>query len=432
MIFEDPKKKYAAAKWAVGVVSTCILVYLAIRHINVVAGAVSWLIAVVFPLIFGVVAALILNVPMCFVERHLFAKTKRERLKKLRRPLAIVLSFIFVAGVFIGVAFLVVPELLNAFGVISSSVMGFVDYLERFDAEGAIDTLPFFDYIKRIDFDWVEIKKDVEVWLKNIGTRFMGTALDTIGSVAGGVVNALIGFVFSVYVLYNKETLKRQTSHFIRTWLSEKTADIIIHISSVCSSTFKKFISGQTTEAVILGSLCAIGMAILRLPYAPMIGALVGVTALIPVIGAFIGTVVGAFMIVTVSPIKAVIFVVFLLVLQQIEGNFIYPRVVGASIKLPAMWVLAAVTVGGNLGGAFGMFLGVPTASAAYSLIREATAAHQKKKSQNLTRQEKICCDTAEPSETSDEVEAVENVENVENIEKVKSIDAETDSNTVK
>ena len=148
----------------------------------------------------------------------------------------------------------------------------------------------------------------------------------------------------------------------------------------MCNTTFHEFIVGQVTEAFILGSLCAVGMMLLRIPYAPMIGALVGVTALIPYVGAWLAGIVGAFMILTVSPIKAVIFIIYLVILQQVEGNVIYPKVVGAKIKLPAMWVLAAVTIGGNLAGPVGMLAGVPIASAAYALFREATLVREKEK----------------------------------------------------
>ena len=147
----------------------------------------------------------------------------------------------------------------------------------------------------------------------------------------------------------------------------------LAHVSNVCSQAFKRFIAGQTVEAIILGSLCTVGMLLLHLPYAPMVGALVGVTALIPIVGAWTGMIVGAFIILTVSSFKAFVFVVFLMILQQIEGNVIYPRVVGSSIGLPALWVLAAITVGGSLAGPIGMFLGVPAVSALYQLIKEAT-----------------------------------------------------------
>ena len=164
----------------------------------------------------------------------------------------------------------------------------------------------------------------------------------------------------------------------MKAWLPEKANTRISHITNVFVKVFKHFITGQTLEAIILGTLCMIGMAILRIPYAPMIGALVGVCALIPIVGAFVGTIVGAIMIVTVEPFKALIFIIFILVLQQIEGNLIYPRVVGSKINLPAMWVLAAVSVGGSLAGPVGMLLGVPTASAIYALIKEATENKEK------------------------------------------------------
>lgn len=156
-------------------------------------------------------------------------------------------------------------------------------------------------------------------------------------------------------------------------WIPGKGGEWLIHAASITNVTFRKFISGQSLEALILGSLCMIGMLILQLPYAPMVGALVGVTALIPVVGAFIGTIIGAFMILTVSPIQAVVFVIYLLILQQIEGNLIYPRVMGSRVNMPGMWIMAAVTVGGGIGGPIGMLLSVPIASTAYTLLREAT-----------------------------------------------------------
>lgn len=165
----------------------------------------------------------------------------------------------------------------------------------------------------------------------------------------------------------------------IHAWLPEKTGISLIHIVSVCNVSFRNFIAGQATEAIILGTLCTIGMLILRLPYAPMVGALVGVTALITIVGAYIGAITGAFLILTVSPLKAFVFIIFLIILQQIEGNLIYPRVVGSRVNLPAMWVLAAVTVGGNLSGPVGMLLGVPAASAVYELLKEATSKRELK-----------------------------------------------------
>lgn len=188
-----------------------------------------------------------------------------------------------------------------------------------------------------------------------------------------GVYEFFIGLVFSIYILADKETLKRQTLRLVRVWFPKRFGRSIIHIVSVCNRSFRNFIAGQAIEAVILGTLCTIGMLILRLPYAPMIGALVGVTALIPIVGAFIGTIIGAFLILTISPFKAFLFVAFFIILQQLEGNLIYPKVVGSKINLPAIWVLAAVTIGGSLARPLGMLLGVPAVSAAYELLKEAT-----------------------------------------------------------
>ncbi|MCD8327487.1 MAG: AI-2E family transporter [Ruminococcus sp.] len=223
-------------------------------------------------------------------------------------------------------------------------------------------------------------------WLKTEGGTILNVALDTvigtIGSVVGGIFDFFVAFVFSIYILFNKETLKKQCCRLIRAWLPKRFGEWFIHASSVLSCNLSSFITGQTIEAVILGSLCTIGMLILRIPYAPMIGALVGVTALIPVVGAFIGAGVGAFMILTVSPIKAVIFLIFIIILQQIEGNLIYPKVMGNRVNLPAIWILLAVTVGGSVAGPVGMLAAVPLASTIYILVREATEKREQKLAQ--------------------------------------------------
>ena len=217
-------------------------------------------------------------------------------------------------------------------------------------------------------------------WFGEVSNTLINTMISALGSFAGSLIDFIVALVFSIYILTNKEKLKKQILRFIHVWLPNSAVNMIVHVSSVCGKTFHQFIIGQVTEAIILGSLCTIGMLILRLPYAPMIGSLVGVTALIPYVGAYIGAIVGVFMLLTVNPLKALIFLIFLLILQQVEGNAIYPKVVGAKINLPSMWVLAAITVGGNLAGPIGMLIGVPVASAAYVLLREATYKRELKK----------------------------------------------------
>lgn len=355
-------------KWIVRVVTACILIYLAIRHLDKIAAAISWLIHIMLPLLLGVAMAFVLNVPMCPIEKHL-----RVKHKKAKRPLAILLSLVFIAGIFTGVAFLVLPEIANAIRLAAQIILSGIDQATFLEENIDLSALPFGEYLEQIDIDWVRLKENLEEWTISRRGILLRQAAVTVSSIAAGFVNFFIGLVFSVYILANKEKLKAQIGRLIHAWLPEKTGAPLLHIVSVCSVSFRNFIAGQAAEAVILGTLCTVGMLILGLPYAPMIGALVGVTALIPMVGAFIGTIIGAFLILTVSPLKAFVFVVFLLILQQIEGNLIYPRVVGSKINLPAMWVLAAVTIGGNLGGPAGMLLGVPAASAAYELLREAT-----------------------------------------------------------
>ncbi len=365
----DKTKLRKITKWIIGVVTACILIYLAIRHLGMIAVGISWLVNITFPILLGIVMALVLNVPMRPIEKHLHIKKE-----KAKRPVAIVLSLVLVLGIFTGIAFLVFPEIVDTIRLVAQIVMSGIDQAASWEQTIDFSKLPFGEYLQQIDIDWMQLKNNLEQWTISQRNVLLQQAAEAVSSVASGFMNFFIGLVFSIYVLANKEKLKRQTLRLIRVWFPQKFGSALVHVASVCNRSFRNFIAGQAMEAVILGMLCTIGMLILRLPYAPMIGALVGVTALIPIVGAFIGTIVGAFLILTVSPFKAFIFVVFLIILQQLEGNLIYPKMMGARINLPAIWVFAAVTIGGNLAGPVGMLLGVPAASAAYELLKEATA----------------------------------------------------------
>jgi len=371
MLIENKEKRKLISKWLVGIFTVCILIYLSAGHMSTIGKALSWLFHLVFPLFLGSIFALILNVPMRPIEKKLFGK--RSNPPKCRRPLAILLSLLLVLGIFIGIAFLVVPELINAVGIVISNINNGMEQLAVMDESLDWSQIPFGAELSKIEIDWVQLKQQLQQWLVTISNTFMNSAVSALSSIAGSIIDFFVALVFSIYLLSNKEKLKKQIIRLINVWLPKHFGDIVIHISSVCGENFHHFITGQATEAIILGTLCTIGMLILRLPYAPMIGSLVGVTAIVPYVGAYIGAIVGAFMIFTVNPFKALLFLIFLVVLQQIEGNVIYPRVVGAKINLPAMWVLAAITVGGNLAGPAGMLLGVPAASSAYALLREAT-----------------------------------------------------------
>lgn len=374
-MFDDMEKGRRLAKWIISVVTTCVLVYLCFRHIASIANAISRLIELGMPLLVGGIMALILNVPMSFLETKMLSKTK---LRRGKRPLAIILALLLVFGIFIGVAFLVVPELIGAIKLLIQIATNGLDQLATLEKTVISSQNPLSEFLLNLNIDWAALQLQLEEWFRAQRSDMTIQAIDTAGSILKTLVTAIIGLTFAIYILAIKETLKRQEWRLIRVWLPKQLGENIIHIASVCSSTFKLFIAGQATEAIVLGTLCMIGMVILRIPLAPMVGALVGVTALIPIVGAWIGAVIGAVMILTVNPFKAVVFVIFLLILQQVEGNAIYPRVVGSKINLPAIWVLAAITVGGNLAGTIGMLLGVPAVSAAYTLLREATSKREK------------------------------------------------------
>lgn len=370
----DKQKKFAL--WIIGIITACIIIFLAVQNIDVIANAFSWCVNLISPLLLGLAFALVLNVPMSFFYSHLFTNSKNTKLLKLRKPLAYIISLVLIFGILIGVIWLVIPALVEAVKLIINGIITFIDKLSTM-TEIEFAQLPFGSILLEIDWDkWLNTIQNL---LKDQSGNIMNTTFDTIGSVVGGVVDFFISFVFSVYILFGKEKLKKQAQRLIHAWLPKNCGNAIIHIADVAGVNFRNFISGQSIEAVILGVLCMIGMLILKIPYAPMVGALVGVTALVPVVGSFIGAIVGAFMILTVEPIKAVIFIIFLLILQQIEGNVIYPKVMGSRVNLPGMWILASVTVGGSIAGPLGMLLSVPIASTLYVLIKEATAKREEK-----------------------------------------------------
>lgn len=380
---KDKKKKLAL--WIISVFTLCSLIFLAVQNIGTVASAIGRCLKLFTPLIMGAGFALVLDVPLKFFENRLFTKTKKPVLHKLKRPISFIISIIIILGILAGVIMLVIPELIEAIKVIVQIVTDFVTKLLNME-EAEIRELPFGEQL--LNTDWKKMLQSALDWLKNSGGKIMNTAFTTIGSVAAAVVNIGIGLVFASYILLSKDKLKYQVKRLVKVWLPERSGNMILYVCKIANENFRNFISGQTLEAMILGGLCMLGMLILRIPYAPMVGALVGVTALIPVIGGFIGAGVGAVMILTQNPLKALIFVIFLVVLQQIEGNFIYPKVMGKRVSLPSMWILAAVTLGGSVAGPLGMLLSVPTASTCYALIKELTKKKEEKKASKEIPQE--------------------------------------------
>ena len=314
--------------------------------------------------------AFVLNIPMRFFERHLLKNPKNKRAAALRRPLCILLSLLAIIVILTAVFALVVPELLSAFAVLGEAIPEFLTAAQKWALEGA-DRFPQAEqWLASLQIDWNETGKKLLSYVTEGAGNLLGGTVSVLSGIVGGVFNAIMAFIFALYILLGKEKLKSQTARVCVAFLPRKWADSLFFVANMASRTFAKFVSGQCTEACILGTLCWLGMSLLRLPYAPMIGALVGITALLPIVGAWVGLIVGAFMIGMESLTQALIFVIFLLVLQQVEGNLIYPRVVGSSVGLPPIWVLAAVTVGGSLWGIAGMLFAVPVCSILHALLR--------------------------------------------------------------
>lgn len=347
---------------------TVFILYLAIHYWPAVNGFLGTMLGACMPLLIGCALAYVLNILMSFYERSYFPKSTNPRLIKSRRPVCLLAAILSLLAIVTLVVWLVVPELVDCVELLIAQLPGAIE-----KGIAYLDTVPFFskDLIDTLNsIDWQSKIGDlVNVVTSGVG-NVMNVVIATVSSVISFVITAFLAVIFALYLLISRDQLQRQSKRLLRRYLKPRHYEKLMYVLSVLNNAFHKFITGQCIEAVILGALCAIGMAILRLPYATMIGALIAFTALIPVAGAYIGAVVGAFMIATVSPMKALIFLVFLLILQQLEGNLIYPKVVGTSLGLPGIWVLAAVTVGGGVMGVVGMLLGVPLAAAAYTLIR--------------------------------------------------------------
>jgi len=359
------------------------------RIFGLIAGAIvfAWLVldtaraSIVFNTVWGLIApfvagagiAFIFNVPMRAIEHQLEGMRKSG----LRRGLSLILTLLCLVLVIMFVFELLIPQIRLTIASLSEKIPAFIDRTAQ-NLMGLVAANPELGTWIQETFhlqslDWANIVKDILSWLGNQVSSVMGSAVNVIGSVTSGIVNTVISIVFAIYCLGRKEILARQARRVLYSILPEKTTDEIIRVMRLTNVTFSNFISGQCLEAVILGCLFAVVMAILKMPYIPLVSVIIAVTALIPVVGAFVGCIVGAFFILVNDPFQALSFIAMFLVLQQLENNLIYPRVVGTSIGLPGMWVLVAVTIGGEIMGVGGMLVMIPLTSVLYTLAREFT-----------------------------------------------------------
>ena len=335
------------------------------------------------PFLIGAAIAFVLNLPAKFIENKFFAKWKNSNRAGAKRGLSIVLALLFIIAVVAFVILTVVPQLTRTLmelgnvipnyfrGVIAELEVLAKQYPEWKDAVKALEEL---------SIDWNSVITYVTNILKNGVGNVLSSAVGIAGSLASFVFDGVIALVFAIYILSGKETLGRQAKKLLHAYLPEKAYQKTMKVLVLCNHNFAKFISGQCLEAVILGTMFVVCMTILRMPYAVLVGVLIAFTALIPIVGAFIGCAVGAFLILMVSPVKALIFVIMFLVLQQVEGNLIYPKVVGNSVGLPAIWVLFAVSLGGSMFGVAGMLVFIPLMSTVYALLKENVNTRNKKK----------------------------------------------------
>ena len=352
------------------------LVWWLVNHFDLLLNILDTILGILSPILIGLILAFVLNLLLSPLERlwdKLFLKeNSRPIVKKLRRPICLLLSFLIVLGIIFAVCFVVIPKLGSTVVDMVNTISAYVKTLDvRYDdlratLEQYAITLPEIDLGKN------DLLTKITDLVAKGGSALLNTTISVTTSVLSAVVNLLMGVVFSVYILAQKETLGRQLKRLLYAVFPEKRVTPLLAFLSRVSRTFSQFVTGQAIEAVILGTLVFLGMLILRLPFAPVIAVLVGVTALIPILGSWIGAIVGALLILPSSFMQAIWFVVFLIVLQQIEGNLIYPHVVGKSVGLPGIWVFFAVIVGSGLGGIVGMLLGVPVCAVIYDEVRRA------------------------------------------------------------
>ena len=331
------------------------------------------LVGVLSPFVLGAAIAFIMNVPMRALERQLMFIRKDG----LRRTASIILTFVLIILVIAGVIWLLVPQITETIQSLIPKLTDFFQRMERLVLAFLEENPELLQWVSSTtglqSLDWSGLIQKAVTMLKNSVSLIATGAFSAVGGVTSAIVDIVIGLVFSLYCLARKEILARQGRRILYAFLPERFCDESIRVMRLTNSTFSNFISGQCLEALILGCLFAVAMAILKLPFIPLISVLIAITALVPIVGAFVGCILGTFFILVNDPFQALIFVAMFLVLQQIEGNLIYPKVVGTSIGLPGMWVLVAVTIGGDLMGIAGMLVMIPISSVLYTLLREFT-----------------------------------------------------------
>lgn len=357
-----------------GIIIFTALLIVCLWKYDVVFEFFRFIFGVTFPFILGGTFAFVLNVPMNFFQRHLFPEERIEKtrwLKKAARPFSLILVLILVIGVVSVVMFILIPQLGATFGSLGSSIQNFVPKVQKWAENVFEGNEQIRSWIGNLNFDWNRIMEVGVDFFRHGAGNMLDSTITVARSIISGLTTFFIAFVFACYILLQKEKLNIQVKKVMFAFIPRGKAEAALEVFSLTYNTFSSFLTGQCVEAVILGSMFVVSMSVLKIPYALLIGIVIAFTALIPIFGAFIGCAIGAFLIFMVNPVKALIFVILFLILQQIEGNLIYPHVVGNSVGLPSIWVLAAVSIGGSLMGIVGMLIFIPIVSVLYALFRE-------------------------------------------------------------
>lgn len=357
-----------------GLIIFTAFVCLVVWKIDIVLSGLFFLVGITKPFLCGAAIAFVLNIPMSAIEGRLFRKSKSTRIEKIKRPVSIFLSFAAVILVIILVMVTVVPQVTKTLIELGNKIPQFLvdaqKYLEEVFASQP-QLLAILDEIQPGNINWDSMVNGIVDFLRSgIGSMVSSTVM-VASNIIGGVVNTFVAIIFSFYILAQKEKLGDQCNRVMQAYFSQKLCGRVIYILSLAEKNFTNFITGQCTEAVIIGVMFVLAMAVFQFPYAVLVGVLIAFMALIPIVGAFIGCFVGAFLIMVDDPMKAIWFLLLFIIIQQIEGNLIYPHVVGNSVGLPSIWVLAAVTIGGSLMGVVGMLVFIPIVSTIYTLLRE-------------------------------------------------------------
>ena len=363
------QEKQEIKKWA-KIIFIALFGYLIVDNISVVGEIIKTILNIMSPFVVGAAIAFILNLPMGFFEEKL-SKFKTKKGKKLAkgfiRTVSLILAIVVITFVLTIIVNLILPEIINIITLLIEKLPYYGAEIKNIASNITKDFPQINETIKNIDINDKQLQEQV----KNFVTGFLSKSVSLLGNIIGTFFNAIISIVFAAYILTGKDKLKEQAKKILYAYNEKAKAEKIIEIGRTTRNIFRKFITGQCLEATILGILSIIGMLILKVPYAVPIGVLIGVTALIPIVGAFIGIIIGAVLILSAAPMKVITFIIYILILQQIEGNLIYPKVVGDSVGLPGIWVLVSVAIGGDLFGIIGMLLGLPIASVLYTLFKQ-------------------------------------------------------------